>query len=177
MSQEHNPDLPLVYPWVEVGLDGVESQGEKNEEWISPDKKRRITSLVIGGGKWNSVWAKEVSLLSCEEESCNLLMRVVHTKNADTGTTTTSVQVEALKTENGLWFLESFGYSLESEGKRESLGVSEPIDTLDGIENLAKEEIVLESDLPERIDVEETARLFIEQLQERSLGRPILIAI
>ncbi|OGD83172.1 hypothetical protein A2572_02820 [Candidatus Collierbacteria bacterium RIFOXYD1_FULL_40_9] len=45
----------------------------------------------------------------------------------------------------------------------------------DYIETLTTERIRAIDDLPERIDVEETIRLFLEQLEERRMTLPVLI--
>ncbi|EKD57576.1 MAG: hypothetical protein ACD_57C00227G0002, partial [uncultured bacterium] len=41
----------------------------------------------------------------------------------------------------------------------------------------ANEPVRFESDLPEKIDIEETVRLFMEQLEDRNLMMPALIKI
>jgi hypothetical protein len=73
--------------------------------------------------------------------------------------------------------IETYAYSTDSEGFREDFGTKSKIGILETLERLAEGNLRTSDDLPERIDVEETARFFVEQLQERDFALPKLIDI
>lgn len=177
--------IPIVrnFPEIEVGMDGVEARGEFSEEWVSTDEKRKIVVTVMGGGKeWEGVWLKDILLLMINPLLGSELMRVQFVKRPDSEELTRSVFVDVFKFEDEAATFESYGYSSDNDGEREEMGrvrlpghLSQNITALDFLEELKDEDVFLLDEIPMRIDVDETIRLFVEQLQERNFVKPNLI--
>ncbi len=166
------------YPVIEVGVDKIEEEGEKNEEWLSADGKIEVVLMVMGGGVgWEETWLKDIRLNSTNSVVGGELMRVQYVKNTDTNSCAVSLHVEGLDLKEGEWVLENYFYSSDAEGTKELEDSRTSEDVLGLIEGLALGTLRMSTDLPERIDVGETARLFVEQLQERNFSLPELISL
>lgn len=167
------------YPIVDLNMEGVEMEEEQQIVWENSIEKRCISYTVIGGGKWDSIWTKILILSSTDPMVGTELMRVEISKDSDTGKVSKAVFVDIFKFDGAMGKAINFVYELENEGNREESGNVRQIsegEVLDYIESLKFESIRTISDLPERIDVEETIRLFIEQIEERRTDLPVLIA-
>ncbi len=168
------------YPIVDLNMEGVETEGEKKVIWENESEKRRISYIVLGGGDWQSVWTKILILTSTDLLVGTELMRVEISKDSDTGKISKAVFVDVFKFEVDSGKSINFVYELDNEGKREESGNVRQIsegEVLDYIESLKFESIRALSDLPERIDVEETIRLFLEQIEDRRMQMPVLIPL
>jgi len=175
--------LQPVFPDVVSGMERIEEEGEKYEEWLSPDEKFRVVSTIVGGGKgWEGVWLREMHLISTDKAVGGDLMKVQWIKQKGVPEIITNVYVEVLKVNLTNWHFESYGYSSDCDGMRESIGatsfptvVDKNLIMEDCIEGVVNSPVHFESDLPDRIDVEETARLFMEQLEDRNFILPVLV--
>lgn len=168
------------YPIVDLYMEGVETEADRQINWVDEGLKRRIVYSVLGGGEWGDTWIKALSLSSTDKLVGTELMRVEVTKNTTTNEVGIAVFVQVLKYNSGKPSLIDFAYTLENDGRIEELGRTE----IGGfamveeyIEALKTESIRTLPDLPERIDVEETIRLFLEQIEERRMQIPVLIPI
>ncbi len=167
------------YPAIDLNMEGVESEGERDISWENDAQKRRIRYIVLGGGSWGSIWTKILILSSTDPLVGTEMMRVEISKDNDTGKIGKAVFVDVFKFDGGKGKTANFVYEIDNDGKREESGhvlqISEG-EVEDYIEILKYESIRSLSDLPERIDVEETIRLFVEQIEERRMNLPTLIA-
>lgn len=167
------------YPTVDLNMEGVETEGQKQIEWENPDLKRRITYIVFGGGSWQDTWTKILILSSTDPLVGSELMRIEVTKDGDSGKINKAVFVDVFKYDGGKGKTANFVYELENDGVREESGHVANISVAEVeeyIETLKQESVRTLPDLPERIDVDETIRLFMEQVEERNFGMPVLIA-
>jgi hypothetical protein len=167
------------YPIIDLNMEGVETEGQKQIEWENIAEKRRITYIVFGGGSWQDTWTKILILSSTDPLVGTELMRVEVTKDGDTGKVNKAVFVDVFKYDGGKGRSANFVYDLDNDGRREDSGhvsnISEA-EVEEYFETLMSEMVRTLPDLPEQIDVEETIRLFLEQIQERRLGIPALIS-
>lgn len=166
------------YPKIDLNMEGVETEGEKNIVWENEAEKRRINYIVIGGGQWQSVWTKILILSSTDQLVGTEFMRVEISKDTDTGKICKAVFVDVFKYDGGKGKSANFVYDLDNNGTKEESGhvrqISEA-EIWEYMETLKEESIRTIPDLPERIDVDETIRLFLEQIEERRMGLPVLI--
>lgn len=167
------------YPVVDLYMEGVKTEAGRQIDWVDERLKRRIVYTVLGGGKWKDTWIKALSLASTDKLVGTEMMRVEVTKNTTTNEIGIAVFVQVLKYNYDKVSLIDFAYTLENDGQIEELGQTE----IGGIpeaekyfEALKTERIRTIPDLPERIDVEETVRLFVEQIEERRLEMPVLVS-
>lgn len=173
----------MKYPEIEMGMMRIEETGEVKEEWFSADGKRKIEMMVVGGGLgWEGIWIKNISLHSTDNLVGGELMRVQYVKLPESEDVTIAIFVDVFSFEDGVGHMENFSFSSDAGGTRESLNKRVTIQTkeitaLEYIEALKNESVRLLDEMPTRIDVEETARLFIEQLEERNFVMPILIGV
>lgn len=167
------------YPIADLNMEGVETEGEKHVVWENEVEKRRVSYIVLGGGDWQSIWTKILILSSTDPMVGTELMRVEISKDGDTGKVQSAVFVDVFKFDEGKGKSAKYVYDLDNNGIREEsdlvLQISEG-EILDYIESLKFERIRTISDLPERIDVDETIRLFMEQIEERRLDMPTLVS-
>ena len=169
------------FPKIEAGMEIVEEEGERKEFWLSKDERRQVSLTIMGGGKgWKDTWLKEIGLLCINEIVGSELMRVQYVKNMDTGLVTTVVFVDILTVKNDGLLITKYSYFGDNDGRLEevcgqnhSFNKTYTMESL--IEAVATEEVRFGNELPKRIDVEETARLFIEQLEERNFSLPVLV--
>ena len=156
----------------------METEGEKHVVWENEIEKRRISYIVFGGGDWQSTWTKILILSSTDPMVGTELMRVEISKDIDTGKVQRAVFVDVFKIDEGKGKSAKYVYDLDNDGIREesspALQISEG-EISDYIESLKFERIRTISDLPELIDVDETIRLFMEQIEERKLDMPTLV--
>lgn len=168
------------YPIIDLNMEGVEVEGEKHVVWENEAEKRKISYIVLGGGSWQSVWTKILILSSTDPLVGSEMMRVEISKDGDTGEINKAVFVDTFKFEEEVGKAVNFVYELGNEGRREESGhvyqISEG-EVYDYLETLKDEMVRTRPDLPEQIDVEETIRLFLEQVEERRMSMPVLIAI
>lgn len=166
------------YPTIDLEMEGVEAEGEKHLVWENETEKRRISYIVLGGGDWQGVWTKILILASTDPLVGTELMRVEVSKDNDTGRLSKAVFVDVFKFDGGKGKSANFVYELDNDGAREESGhvnqVSEG-EIWDYVETLKSETIRTISDLPARIDVDETIRLFLEQIEERRMHLPALV--
>ncbi len=175
--------LPPVYPDVIFGMEKVEEEGEKYEEWLSPDEKYKVILTIVGGGKvWDGVWLKEMCLLSMDDSVGSEMMRVQWVKQKNNPEIVTNIYVDVLKINLTSWYFEVYGYSSDNDGKLEKMEKITLPNIKPGafvmeecIEKVANTPVRFLLDLPERIDVEETALLFREHLEDRDFSLPILV--
>lgn len=164
-----------------MGMERVAETGELEEEWTSGDGKRRVEVTVVGGGLgWEGVWLKNIDLQSTDNLVGGELMKVSYVKLPESEEIITTISVDVFSFEEGVGYMENFNFSSDTEGVREStgkrpIGFAEEITALDYIEALKSEDVHLMDEIPLRIDIEETARLFVEQLQDRNFSKPLLI--
>lgn len=167
------------YPVIDLEMEGVEVEGEKHVVWENEEEKRRISYIVMGGGEWQSIWTKILILASTDTLVGTELMRVEISKDNDTGKITKAVFVDVFKFDGGKGKSANFVYEQDNDGKREESGhvrlISEG-EIWDYMETLKHETIRTLPDLPERIDVDETIRLFLEQIEDRRMQVPVLIS-
>jgi hypothetical protein len=175
---QHN--FPKIIP----GMEKIEDEGEKSEEWQNKEETRRVVYTVMGGGKeWGGVWLKDIRLLSTDKVIGGELMRVQYAKDTETKNQVVTVFVDVLKVDLRDWHLETFLWSSDNGGKIEEMGCSKypnferKFTMEDCIQAVTDESVHFLMDLPEQIDVEETARLFLEQLEERNFALPTLIEL
>lgn len=162
------------YPFDDLLQENFEDYQIKNDEWVSKDGRNKLIVTIVGGDSnagWNGAWIKDVCLLSILQDSRLEVLRVQLSKNGDNENVLKNVFVEAIETVDDQQFIVSIMFSNASEGYREEL-------------NRVKCELFVSEDdnrllrnLPKRIDVDETIRLFIEQLEERNFRTPLLISI
>lgn len=167
-----------TYPVVDLNMEGVETESEKSIVWESADQKRQIIYLVVGGGAWGDTWTKILTMSCTDELVGSEMMRVQLTKNTTTGMLTKAVYVDTYKYSGEKGYTQSFVYTLENDGMIEE--ANDVIERSSGeleqyLEILKTETIRTLVDLPERIDVDETIRLFMEQVAERNFAMPFLI--
>jgi len=180
MGQIERTEKRLInYPIVDLNMEGVETEAEKSIVWESAEHKRQIGYLVIGGGAWGDTWTKILTMSCTDKLVGSEMMRVQLTKNTTTGMLTKAVYVDVFKYDGGKATTRSFVYTQENEGQVEE--VDEKRQSSEGeleeyLESLKTEAIRTLVDLPERIDIDETIRLFMEQVEERSFGMPVLIS-
>ncbi len=162
-------------------MEGVETEGEKYQEWTSSDGKHKVIYMIRGGGKeWGGVWLKEIILKSTDPLTGSEMMKVQIVKNPDEVQPTKVVYVDTFRVNSGFGEMVKYVYSSDSEGLREETGevsMKDEAEPLDYIESLTTSEVRLVQDLPKRIDVEETIRLFQEQLIEQHFYMPVLIGV
>ncbi len=177
-QKERTENITNSYPNIDLNMEGVETEGQKQIEWENAEEQRRITYLVIGGGSWQDTWTKILILSSTNPLVGTELMRVEVTKNGDTGKVNKAVFVDVFKYDGGKGRSVNFVYDLENDGQREESGHVSNISEAEVeqyIETLMDESVRAVPDLPERIDVDETIRLFLEQIEERRIQIPVLI--
>ena len=97
------------------------------------------------------------------------VLRVQLSKNGDNENVLKNVFVEAIETVDDQQFIVSIMFSNASEGYREE------IDRVKCELFVSEDDIRLLHNLPKRIDVEETIRLFIEQLEVKNFTKPLLV--
>ncbi len=177
---ENSPKIVHKFPDLEDGFEEIGTLHERCEVW--ENESRKITLSVLGGTKeWPGVWVKEISMESTDPILSSCLMRVQIVKNEDTNISTKAVFVDVFRFDGEKGFFQVYAYSSNNEGKLEDMGITEPvtdlnISPLDYIDALVAEPARSEDELPERIDVEETIRLFLEQLEERRFDLPALVS-
>ncbi len=167
------------YPVVDLNMEGVEMEEEQQIVWENSVEKRCISYIVIGGGKWDSIWTKILILSSTDPLVGSELMRVEISKDSDTGKVTKAVFVDVFKFDDGKGKTTNYVYESETDGKKEESGHLNQISeggVWDYMETLKVESIRAIADLPDRIDVEETIRLFMEQIEDRRLDMPTLVS-
>lgn len=168
------------FPNVDMEPERLEHSGEHIEEWTSEDGLKKIVVTVIGGGSdWKGTWLKDVRLFTINQLLACELMRVQTVKNDELNSVVKSVYVEVFSYTDNVGKMESYSFSSDSGGVRERSGEirftgasSSPLDFLEALTNA---EVNFLNDLPEKIDVDETIRLFVEQLQELRFTRPVLV--
>jgi len=166
------------YPEIDLNMEGVETEGQKSIFWENEAEKRKITYIVMGGGPWEETWVKILILANTDKLFDSEMMRVEVSKNTSTGVISKAVFVDVFKFDGGTGRTASFAYPMDNDGKIEEVGRitnRSQGEVEDYIETLTTERIRAIDDLPERIDVEETIRLFLEQLEERRMTLPVLI--
>ena len=181
MTEKVEADNRLnTYPVVDLNMEGVETEGQKHIVWENEREKRSLAYIVLGGGDWQGIWTKILILTSSDPLVGTDLMRVEISKDNDTGRITKAVFVDAFKYDGGKGVSANFVYDLDNDGKREESGhvrqISEA-DIEDYFEVLKYERVRTYADLPDRIDVEETIRLFLEQIEERRMSLPVLVEV
>ena len=167
------------YPVVDLNMEWVEMEEEQQIVWENSVEKRCISYIVIGGGKWDSIWTKILILSSTDPLVGTELMRVEISKDSDTGKVSKAVFVDVFKFDDGKGKTTNYVYESETDGKREESGHLNQISeggVWDYMETLKVESIRAIADLPDRIDVEETIRLFMEQIEDRRLDMPTLVS-
>lgn len=169
------------YPIIELDNSKLEQCGEKREEWQSADGKKKIVINVMGGGTWGEMWLREIVLFSTDNLVGGELMRLQTTKNVLTKEIVSTIYVDAFRLGNGFGYMESFCFASDNEGLREETGKITLPNHMAGtkdedyLEAMLAENVLIYEELPKQIDVEETARLFLEQLEDRVIARPVLV--
>lgn len=139
-----------------MDMEKIEAGGEKHQEWLSEDEGISVTMCVFGGEDWQNVWVREIDLFVLFDSTLDNRMKVLSVKTPDSEVILHTVVV-TLPVDGG--GMVQYTYSSDYGGKRETDDVS----------------FDLPCDLPERIDVEETVRLFLEQMEARDFSRPFLV--
>lgn len=177
-QKERTENITNSYPNIDLNMEGIETEREKSVDWQSVETDRQINYVVVGGGAWGDTWMKSLSLSSTNKLVGTELMRVEQTKNSTTGITSKTVFVDVIKLELGKLSIISYAYPQDNDGLIEEMGIKDEsvVTSLEEyLEELKTENIRTARDLPDRIDVDETIRLFLEQIEERSFGMPVLI--
>lgn len=172
-----------IYPIDDLEIDSFEELSTKNDEWVSEDKKRKLVVIVMGGGvfsDWKGVWLKDIILSSTDSLVASELMRVQLSKNADSKEVLKTVFVDVFEFQQGQGIMNSKVYCSATGGKLEEMGKyslcgEKDTSTEEYIEAFVEEDVRTVQDLPEQIDVDETIRLFMEQLEERNFSMPVLV--
>ena len=168
------------FPQIDMDVESLEDSGEYIEEWISEDKTRKIVVTVMGGGpEWDGIWLKDIRLLTLNDLLACELMRVQIVKNEELQHVVKNIYMDVFSYEGNVGKMESYSFSSDNAGTREQAGhirlADRAVSPLDYIEALTNSEVNFINDLPEAIDVDETIRLFVEQLQELRFTRPVLV--
>lgn len=173
------------YPIDDLEAENFDELGSRNDEWENETAKRKLVVNIINGEKnstWEGSWVKEIRLFSTDNLVGCELLRVQFSKKADSDEVVKNVFVDVFEYDNGLGIMSSMMYSSANDGWLEESGNyvlcgEEHIPLEHFLEELLKDDFRLLSDLPKKIDVEETIRLFIEQLEEKNFSKPFLVPI
>lgn len=161
-------------------------------EWETPDKSRRLTTLVRRGPKYGNFQIKEVMLQIKVGQSYLDLMHVEAISEVSGGGITYKVKVQAID-DRLFWdpqkafALQHLCYGTDQAGKIQDMGIwTSPIDRghtdefgtakKERLRTLCEEgEFVFVSQLPPIIDVQATVEAFMQQVKAQDFSRPPLI--
>ena len=168
-----------TYPVIDLSMEVVETEGESRISWESKKEKRSITYITFGGGTWESVWNKILIFSSTDPlVGCDLI-KIHIIKDNDTGMLTKEIYVDIFALDGDSKKIINYVYSSLTDGLLEESGLvssESAVDVVDLIETVTTEPIRTKRDLPDRIDIDETIRLLLEQIEERRMTMPVLIA-
>ena len=172
-----------TYPTIDLDMDNIEDRGETIEQWTSPDGRHKVIVAVMGGKEWEGIWLKDVILICTDQLAGGEMMRVQSVKRTDANDVVNTVFIDVFRFGGEFGYMENYSYSSDNGGILEEVGkVTFPnhkaeTTTLDYLEALTYVDVHLMDEIPKAIDVNETIRVFLEQLEERRFTKPILIKI
>ncbi len=182
VTKEHSVHSQNKYPSIELSMEDVVSHGERIEEWLSQDGKHKVIVTVMGGKEWEGTWLKDVILICTDKLVGGEMMRVQSVKRPDRDEIVNTVFIDVFRFGREFGYMENYSFHSDNDGLIEDAGrISLPnhmaeTTTLDYLEALTREDVHLLDEVPERIDIDETIRLFLEQLEERRFTKPVLIS-